>query len=144
MPPITWLRAPMGFTTRPMSCTATTRSTVTSPVPASTATCAIWQPNVFAFMPSGLGPREPEPEIHASPSFPVTSVIGSRRVPSTERISPSSSVRSDAEISNMSAASPRISARTWWAAERTAGAIDASVIDPPENGPCPMRDVSPA
>src|SRR5438270_612696 len=31
----------MGFTTRPMSCTATTRSTRTSPVPVSTATRAI-------------------------------------------------------------------------------------------------------
>ena len=25
--------------------------------------------------------------------------------------------------------------RTWWAAERTAGATDASVIDPPDVGP---------
>ena len=144
IPPITWLRAPIGFTTRPTSCTATTRSTVTSPVPVSTATWAIWQPKVFTFMPSGFGPREPEPEIHAFPSLPVTSVIGWRSVPSTERISPSSSVRSEAEISNMSAARPRISVRTWWAADRTAGAIEASVIEPPEKGPCPIRDVSPA
>ena len=30
--------------------------------------------------------------------------------------------------------------RTWWAAERTAGAIEASVIEPPEDGPWPIRD----
>ena len=61
---------------RPTSCTATTRSTRTSPVPASTATCAIWQPNVLTRKPSGFGPRAPEPSIVASPSFSVTSVDG--------------------------------------------------------------------
>ena len=43
----------------------------------------------------------------------------------------------------MSAASSSSCVRTWWPADRTAGAIDASVIDPPENGPCPARSVSP-
>ena len=44
----------------------------------------------------------------------------------------------------MSAARSSSSVRTWWAADRTAGAIEASVIEPPEKGPCPIRDVSPA
>ena len=35
----------------------------------------------------------------------------------------------------MSAASSSSCVRTWCPAERTAGAIDASVIEPPEPGP---------
>ena len=143
MPPSTWLRAPIGLTTRPMSCTATTRSTVIRPVRVSTATCAIWQPNVFTAMPSGLGARDPDPVTHALPSFWVTSWMGRRRVPSVDRTSPSVSSRSEAAISNMSAASSSSCVRTWWPADRTAGATDASVIEPPENGPCPARSVSP-
>ena len=122
MPPITWLRAPIGLTTRPMSCTATTRSTVTRPVSVSTATCAIWQPKVFTAMPSGLGAREPEPVTQALPSL-LGDVVdrGARRVPSVERTSPSASSRSEAAISNMSAASSSSCVRTWWPADRTAG-----------------------
>src|SRR6478735_5542645 len=58
IPPSAWLRAPIGLTTRPMSCTATIRSTRASPVCVSTATVAIWQPKVFTLMPSGLGERD--------------------------------------------------------------------------------------
>ena len=87
-PPSTWLRACSGEMTRPMSCTATMRSTVISPVAASTATCAIWQPNVFTRMPSGFGPREPVPTSCAWPSLPVISVTGSRSAPSSETNSP--------------------------------------------------------
>ena len=87
-PPSTWLRACSGEMTRPMSCTATMRSTVISPVAASTATCAIWQPNVFTRMPSGFGPREPVPTSCAWPSLPVTSMTGSRSAPSSETNSP--------------------------------------------------------
>ena len=39
-------------------------------------------------MPSGFGPREPEPSICALPSLPVTSTTGSRSAPSRETNSP--------------------------------------------------------
>ncbi len=144
IPPSAWLRAPIGLMMRPTSCTATIRSMVTTPVAVSTATCATWQPKVLTASSSGFGPRDPRPVTQALPSFSVTSVIGRRRVPSLERTSPPSSVRSDAEISNRSAARSSSCVRAWWPAERTAGAMEESVIEPPEVGPWAASEVSPA
>ena len=104
-------------------------------MPASTATCAIWQPNVLTTKPSGFGPREPEPSIVALPSFPVTSVTSTSIAPSRERIRPSESSRSPAAISNTSPASWRSVLRTFAAAERTAGITDGVVCEPPATGP---------
>ena len=66
IPPSTWLDAPSGFTTRPTSWNAATRSTRISPVSMSTATSATWTPNVSTCIPVGLGPRAPLPRICAS------------------------------------------------------------------------------
>ena len=104
-PPSTWLAALSGLMTRPMSCTATTRSQRTSPVPGSTATCAIWQPNEWMARPSGFGPRPPSPAIVASPSFSVTAETGSSSAPSAERMRPATSSRSPGLASNTSPAS---------------------------------------
>ena len=60
-PPWTCDRAVSGSMTRPMSWTATTRSTVTSPVRGSTSTSAKWAPNVFIETSSGFGIRAPRP-----------------------------------------------------------------------------------
>ena len=121
--------------TRPMSCTATTRSTRTSPGRGSTATCAIWQPKVWTANPSGFGPRPPEPAIVASPSFSVTAVTASSSAPSRERKRPSRTTRSSAETSNTSPASSSSVLRTLAAAARTAGITDGVVCEPPATGP---------
>ena len=134
-PPSTWLEAASGLTMRPTSWTATTRSTVTTPVPGSTATWAIWQPNVFTRNPSGLGPRAPEPSIVAFPSLPVTSTTSASSAPSFERMRPSDTTRSSTPISKTSAASPSSCRRTFPAALRTAGRTAGVVIDPPATGP---------
>ena len=131
MPPSTWLDAVSGLTIRPTSWTATIRSTRTSPSAGSTATCAIWQPKVCTTKPSGLGPREPEPSIVASPSFPVTSVTSTSIAPSRERIRPSRTSRSPAAISKTSPASWSRVLRTLAAADRTAGITDGVVWSHP-------------
>ena len=102
MPALDLAEAVSGFSTRPMSWTATMRSTSISPVAGSTATCAIWQPNVLTRMPSGFGPREPVPTSCARPSLPVTSPSGLRSAPSRLTISPPTRSRSSAETSKRS------------------------------------------
>ncbi len=101
----------------------------------STAIWATWQPNVWMRMPSGFGPREPCPTSDELPSLDVISVSSWRSVPSRELTAPSARTRSDAAISYRSEASSSSWVRTSWAAERTAGATDASVIEPPDVGP---------
>ena len=103
--------------------------------PGSTATWAIWQPNVLTRKPSGFGPRAPEPSIVALPSFPVTSTMSASSAPSRERMRPSETVRSSAAISKTSAASPSSWRRTLPAALRTAGSTAGVVIEPPATGP---------
>ena len=46
MPPISWLRASFGLSTRPGAKTPTIRRTRTRPSSGSTATSANWAPNV--------------------------------------------------------------------------------------------------
>ena len=70
-------------------------------------------------------------------------MIGRARVRSSEMISSFSNVRSAGAISNIVPASSRSSLLAVCAAARTAGAIEASVIEPPEAGPWADQLVSP-
>ena len=135
-PPSTWLDAASGLTIRPTSWTATIRSTRTSPVPGSTATCAIWQPNVWTRKPSGFGPREPEPSIVALPSFPVTSVTSTSSAPSRERIRPSAIVEVvGRDLEHVGGELEQGPAHLRRPRDRTAGITDGVVIEPPATGP---------
>ena len=139
-PPSTWLAALSGLMTRPMSCTATTRSQRTSPVPGSTATCAIWQPNVWIARPSGFGPRPPSPAIDASPSFSVTAEtrLVERAVRRAEAAA-ATSARSAGWASNTSPASSSSCRRTSSPAARTAGITDGVVMRAARDGPVDVR-----
>ena len=77
-PPWTCDAAVIGFTMRPMSCTATTFSTKISPVSVSTSTCAKCAPKVLIDRLSGFGQREPLPITVLFSSFLLTSAIGVR------------------------------------------------------------------
>ena len=124
------------MTTRPTSWTATIRSTRTSPSPGSTATCAIWQPNVFTTKPSGFGPREPEPSIVALPSFSVTSVTAASIAPSWERIRPSRDLEvAGGDLEHVAGELQQRSCAPSPRRERTAGITDGVVCEPPATGP---------
>ena len=99
----------------------------------STATWAIWQPNVWTRMPSGFGPRDPVPTTCALPSLPVTSTSGSR----ARRRADGSAV-DDVEVVGRDledvARELEQLVRTSYAAARTAGATDGIVCEPPVTG----------
>ncbi len=117
---------------RPASCTATIRSTRTTPVSVSTSTSANCAPVVTMPASCGFGPREPCPWIITLPSLPVTSAKVIERSVSRTVMRPSCVSRSPGETPSSPAAASSRERRASSAAMRTAGASEATVIEPHE------------